>query len=331
MPMPNNEMSIVDELRHYFYNGTMVVQLILANAAVFCVMSLLKLLSWLLQSTATYEFLLNKLMVPAKIGNLLWQPWSVLSYMFLHVGFFHILFNMLMLNLFGNILCDLLGNRRILPLYILGGLAGAASYIVLFQLLPVFQSELDSAYMLGASAAVMAVLGAAATLRPDYTILLMFVGAVKLRWIALFFVLIDLFMIPNSNPGGHIAHLGGILLGFAYIRQLQKGSDWSVGINRWFDRIASFWDRLKLGAARKPRMVYKNEKVNASGYLKSEQTDSRDKATASSTLPRVQRSKDQQERIDRILDKISQSGYDSLSTEEKAFLFYISDDEKDGR
>lgn len=313
-------MPILDELRDYFFNGTMVVRLILVNVGVYCVLSFILLLNFLLQTPDTHEWIVNHLMVPAKLSNLAWQPWSLLTYMFLHGGFFHILFNMLMLNLFGNILCDFLGNRRILPLYFMGGLAGALLYVIMFQTLPVFRAELDNAYMLGASAAVMAIMSAAATLRPDYTVLLVFIGAVKLKWIAIFFVLVDLFMIPNSNPGGRIAHLGGVLLGYFFIKQLQKGNDWSVGINRWLDWGASAFEHLNGSKRKVPLMVHKNEKVvQGGGYIKAHSTTS---------PPRSTRSKDQQEKVDGILDKISQTGYDSLSAEEKAFLFQFSNDDK---
>lgn len=318
--MPNNEISITDELRHYFFNGTMVVRLILVNVAVYCTMSLILLLTFLLQTPDTYEWLLNYLMLPAKLGNFIWQPWSLITYMFLHGGFFHILFNMLMLNFFGNIIGDLLGNRRILPLYLLGGLGGALLYLALYQLLPVFRADIDQTYMLGASAAVMAIMGAAATLRPDYTIFLMFIGAVKLKWVALFFVLIDLFTIPQSNPGGHIAHLGGVLVGYLFIKQLQQGSDWSLSINQWLDNLASVFRQTNSPKRNKPQIVRKNEKViqGNGGFINEPKQN---------ITTRPQRSKAQQEKVDNILDKISQTGYDSLTADEKAFLFNLSNDE----
>ena len=316
--MSYKEMSIADELRHYFYNGTMVVRLILVNVAVFCVLSLLMLLSFLLQSPDTYEWVVNRLMLPAQLSNIIWQPWSFLSYMFLHSGFFHILFNMLMLNFFGNIIGDFLGNRRVLPLYLLGGLGGGLLYITIYQLFPVFQNDIEHTYMLGASASVMAIIGAAATLRPDYSVFLLFLGAVKIKWIALFFVLVDLFAIPQANSGGHIAHLGGILVGYLFIKQLQAGNDWSEKMNHYFDQIASTFKRW--GSPKRPpqpRVVHKSEKVTQGSYAQN---------SPNSLPPRPTRSKDQQEKIDYILDKISQSGYDSLSADEKAYLFKISNE-----
>ncbi|MGZ3874558.1 MAG: rhomboid family intramembrane serine protease, partial [Mucilaginibacter sp.] len=171
---------------------------------------------------------------------------------------------------------------------IMGGLAGAFLFILCYNTVPFLSG--DSAPLVGASAGVMAIIIATATLLPDYTISLIFIGPVKLKWIALFFIVIDFFGIVGPNAGGELAHLGGALMGFVYIRQLQRGNDWIAGITRIF----------------KPKSKLKVVSKNSSGR--------------SSERPR-------QEEIDLILDKISQSGYDSLTRQEKEILFRASNNE----
>jgi hypothetical protein len=225
--------------------------------------------------------------------------------MFTHGEVMHILFNMLVLYWFGKILTEFLGNRKILPLYLLGGISGAILFIASYQLFPIFHAAVPEARAWGASASVMAVMIAAATLVPDYTMFLLLIGPVKIKWIALIAVVLDLISIPSSNAGGHIAHLGGALFGFVFIRQMQKGRDLSSGINWLIDKSANLF---------KPKTPLK-----VSYRTKEKST----KQSAGKTV--VQSSK--QERLDSILDKIAQSGYDSLTKDEKEFLFKVSKEE----
>jgi len=191
---------------------------------------------------------------------------------------------------FGQIFEEYLGNKRTLGLYIMGGLAGAFLFVLSFNTLPLFSHSVAmSGALVGASASVMAIMVATATLLPNYTISLILIGPVKLKWLVLFFIIIDFFGIVGPNAGGEIAHLGGGLIGFIYIKQLQKGHDW-VG---------------NIAAAFKPKSALKVVSTNPS--------------RSSSGTPR-------QEDIDNILDKISRSGYDSLSKQEKEILFRASND-----
>jgi membrane associated rhomboid family serine protease len=249
-----------------------------------------------------YNIVINKLAVPASLGSMITQPWSILTYAFLHEEFLHILFNMLWLYWMGKILAEYLGNKKLLSTYILGGISGALLYILFFNIFPLFSNAVHSSYALGASGSILAITIAVATLLPDYTIFLLFLGPIKMKYIAGFSVLLDLISISGSNAGGHIAHLGGALFGFIYIKQLQKGNDLAKGFNKLTDFISDIFKP-------KPRIkvAYKNP--------------------ATKRNPNSQTDPDQ-ETIDKILDKISRSGYTSLSKEEKEILFKASGNKK---
>jgi membrane associated rhomboid family serine protease len=228
----------------------------------------------------------------ANLHELPYHFWTPITYMFMHAGVLHILFNMLWLYWMGQIFEEYLGNKRTIGLYLMGGLAGALLFLLAYNLLPAFTSvnaALDSA-IVGASASVMAIVVATATLLPNYTISLFLFGPVKLKWLVFVILVIDFLGIVGANAGGEIAHLGGALMGFVYIKQLQKGHDWIGGIAKLFK------PRSKL------KVVSNNMGKNASDY------------------PR-------QEEVDRILDKISQSGYNSLSKQEREILSRASKQE----
>ena len=232
------------------------------------------------------------LRLTAFLPKLAYRFWTPVTYMFMHDGIFHILFNMLWLYWFGQIFEEYLGNKRTVGLYFLGGLAGAVFFIASFNIFPFFthNNAAIGTALVGASASVMAIMVATATLLPDYTISLMFIGPVRLKWLVLFFIVIDFLGIVGPNAGGELAHLGGGLIGFIYIKQLQKGHDWIGGIAGLFKSKSNL------------KVVSKNTSRN------------------SSDLPR-------QEEIDTILDKISRSGYDSLTRQEKEVLFRASNNE----
>jgi len=280
--------SITGDIKYQFRYGNMVVKLIFVNIAVFVVLGFFNLLGFLVQSSSLYEFVLLKLQVPASLHNLLYQPWSVFTYMFMHTQFLHILFNMLWLYWFGEIFVLYLGDSKVLPLYITGGLAGALTYILAYNLLPVFRPAVEVSYMLGASASIYAIVFAAATINPDHELGLMFIGPVKIKYIALVSLLLDIITIPYVNAGGYIAHVGGALSGFLFIKGLRSGFD-----------VTGIFKRK-----RKVKVSYKSNE-----------------AQRSAGMPR---GTGDQEKVDEILDKIARSGYDSLSKDEKDFLFHYS-------
>jgi membrane associated rhomboid family serine protease len=230
------------------------------------------------------DWITIQLSMPASLNALLYKPWTPLTYMFLQREFFHILFNMLWLYWMGRIFEEYLKPRQFTFTYLAGGLTGALLYLLAYNIFPVFNGRVENSMLLGSSASVSAIVIGIATLLPDYSIVLLLFGAVRLKYLALAFILIDFLSIALSNPGGSIAHLGGALLGFVYIKQLQSGNDWS----KLFEK------------KKKLKIVSKQKGV-----------------TSVNNLP-------DQEVIDGILDKISKSGYESLSKKEKEQLFNAS-------
>ena len=283
--------SIWGDIKYQFRYGNMVVKLIFVNVAVFIFFGLLNLIGFIAQSNVAYDFLRGHLELWASLHMLIRQPWTVFSYMFMHDGILHILFNMLWLYWFGEIFVLYLGDKKVLPLYIIGGLGGALVYLLSYNLLPVFKPMVEYSTLVGASASILAIVFAAATINPDHEISLILIGPVKIKYIALFSLLLDVINIPFGNAGGYLAHVGGALTGYLYIKGLQGGFDPAGSIVNFFKRKP----KVKVG--------YKN---------------SDGKVAAPS------RSKGEQEKVDEILDKIARSGYDSLSKEERDFLFNYS-------
>lgn len=294
-----NSSSLFGDMQYRFRYGNMVVKLIFVNIAVFLLVGMVQLAGFLFQSGTAYEWLLKNLEAPASLTQLVVQPWSLLTYMFLHKGIFHLLFNMLWLYWFGEIFVLYLGEKKVLPLYIIGGLSGAVLYILAFNLLPVFRPMLPVSYMLGASASIFAVVFAAATLHPDHELRLLFFGDVKIKYIAWVSLLLGVISIPSGNPGGNIAHVGGALSGFLFVKGLRSGWDMSAPFIR-FQQF--FTDVFK----RKSKMKVTHHATNMRSQTRSK------------------RGENEQEKVDEILDKIARSGYDSLTKEEKDFLFHYS-------
>ena len=293
----NNQ--VFAELRKKLATGPVLIQFIVVNAVVFFTLKLVRLVYFLMNmGDDAFRTMVNFLAVPADVLTLLISPWTLLTYMFLHLSFMHILFNMLILYFAGRIFTEYLGDKKFISTYIVGGVSGAILYIIAFNAFPVFESVVPDAIALGTSASVLAILVAAATYVPNYTVHLILIGAVRLKYIAIFLVLLDIINIESDNPGGHIAHLGGAIYGYIFVSSLKKGNN----IARWFDKIINFFvnlfkPRSKLKVAYKKRTS--DEEYNEMKIKK-------------------------QQKMDDILDKISRSGYESLTREEKEFLFKIS-------
>lgn len=267
-----------------------LIKIILINVIVFVSMSILEVFITLSGFGELFNLFLNKLMLPASLKVFIFQPWSLLTYFFLHMNFMHILWNMLFLYWFGKIIHENIGNNAVISLYIIGGIIGGLSYMALFNIIPYYDNRVSESLMLGASAGVFSVVVGSATLLPNYTFYLLFLGPVRIKYIALFYVLLSFFDVTGSNAGGEIAHLGGALMGYLYIRQLQNG----VNMGK------SIIDILNIFNKNKKEVISKEEKTNE---IKKDIS---------------------QDEIDKILDKISDSGYKSLSNNEKEKLFNAS-------
>ncbi|GAB4048407.1 rhomboid family intramembrane serine protease [Spirosoma litoris] len=289
-------------------NNTLV-QLILINTVVFLVLLLTKVGLTLGEKDYVYDFIRSQLMLPGTITAFAHKPWTLVTYFFTHDEIFHILYNMLFLYWFGRLIDEYLGNRRLIGLYIMGGLAGGLLYLAMYNLVPYFQHYAEGARMLGASAAAFSVAVGAATLLPNYTFHLLFFGPVRIKYIVFFFIVLSVAQSAGANAGGNLAHLGGALMGFFYVKLLQNGTD----LGRPIYWIADGWSNLL-----KPKPAVKVS------YRQRSNASTQANAYASSAGTSSPISTPDQDEVDMILDKISRSGYESLTREEKQKLFRAS-------
>jgi len=307
-------MDVILEIKKHYKNGGIIFRLIFINVAVFILINLIALIFFLFSIGNTEKFtFIDWLAVPADMHLLLFRPWTLITYMFLHQDFLHILFNMLWLFWFGRIFLEYLDPKKLLSVYLLGGISGAALYIASYNLFPVFEPMIAGSIALGASASVYAIVVGISAFAPDYSIGLLFLGRVKLKYIAIFVVVLDLLSIPKGNAGGHIAHLGGALFGVLFAIRLKKGNDITKGFSSLLDSFQSMFKSS-------PKM-----KVTSNKYAKTQKptSDSQSKKTQSDKEYNKKKAINQAE-IDRILDKISKNGYESLTKEEKDTLFDMS-------
>ena len=314
--------SIWDDVKREFSYGNMVTRIIIINIIIFVVVNLTDLFLYIGNGgkpSPFYDTFLHFFCMSSDWKFLLTHPWGIFTSMFLHEGFWHILWNMLFMYWFGRIVSDFIGNQRILPIYLLGGIAGGIMYFATANLLP--YGEMGGRFALGASGAVMAIVVAAGAIAPDYIMRLLFIGDVKLKYIVAVLVFLDLILIPKGgNTGGHFAHLGGAAFGWFFVFQLRNGNDWSAPVNNVLDTISNFFRSLFSGnRGSRPKVVYRNPNRTATrSRSRSSRQDNRGEAASDSN------NKAYQERLDAILDKIKKSGYESLSKEEKEFLFNAS-------
>jgi len=305
-------MDILNEIKKQFKSGNIIMQLIIVNVAVFVLINIIALVFFLFNIGNAESFvLINWLAVPASLKSLLYRPWTIFTYMFLHQGFMHILFNMLWLFWFGKIFLEFIDKKKLLSVYLLGGISGALLYILAYNTFPAFKPWLASSYALGASASVYAIVVAISTYSPNYSINLLFIGRVQIKYIAIFVIIIDVLSISQGNAGGHIAHLGGALFGYLFAIQLKKNKDISLGFTNFIDDLASKFTS-------KPKMRVKSNK------FKKKRAGFDVKEKAESDIDYNKRKATEQEIIDAILDKISKSGYNSLTKKEKETLFKAS-------
>lgn len=293
--------SIFEEIKQFFIRGSVLSRLIGINVAIFVLINLLRVLFFLWNAGGLSEAMTHWLGISSNIHVILHRPWTLFTYMFLHIEFFHILFNMIVLYVGGRLFSDFIGQDRLTATYLLGGLAGAVFYIAAFNIFPVFQDVVAFAVAIGASASVLAIFIAIAVYMPNYQLPLLLLGRIRLKYIAIFFVVLDVISIDKGNPGGHLAHLGGALWGFIYASMLKSGKDPALVIGFYLSKFGRLFQK-------KPR-------------LRVEYTSKRPVTDDEYNRDRA----DHQKRIDKILDKISKSGYDSLTKEEKEILFRSGD------
>jgi membrane associated rhomboid family serine protease len=299
---------IREEIEKIFKEGDPLNKLIAVNLFVFVFILILQILSTFTQ-TAIADTILPYFTLPSSLGRLILKPWTLFTYMFVHEGFMHILFNLLYLYFAGQLFQLYLGRDKLWSTFILGGFAGGLLYIISYNIFPFFEEAIAVATNRGASAGVMAILIAAAVMAPNYPVRLFFVLNIKLWQVALILVLVDLAYMPMENPGGHIAHIGGALYGYVMARQWRdKHLYLGEFLDRWMEAIS---DAIQPKA--KMKVAYKRS------------NSSRSSSSFSNEKSGKSRSTHDQDKLNAILDKISKGGYESLNKEEKDFLFRMSD------
>ncbi|EJX09202.1 transmembrane rhomboid family protein [gut metagenome] len=297
---------IIADLKETFKRGNIYIQLIYINVAVFMA-GMLTQIGLQLFNVRTAPFS-NWFALPASFTDFLCQPWSILTYMFIHAGVFHILFNMLWLYWFGSLFLYFFSAKHLRGLYVLGGICGGLLYMVAYNVFPFFSNQIADSILVGASASVLAIVAATAYREPNYPVQLFFFGSLRLKYLALTVIGMDVLSITSINAGGHIAHLGGALAGLWFASSLSKGTDLTTWINKALDGCMSLLQREK--RTRKPKMKIHYGHQSTSKRAQDYDYNARKKA--------------QLEEVDRILEKLKKSGYDSLTSEEKKSLFDAS-------
>lgn len=288
-------MNIIDELKDSFRQGSILTKFIYLNIGVFVAVKIVQIFLYLFNTPDNTMNFLRWLAVSADLSEVIRKPWTVITYMFLHENFIHILFNLLWFYWFGKIFLEYFEQKKLAGVYILGGLAGAVLYILSFNIFPVFESIMHNSLALGASASVMAIVIAVSFYVPDHTVHMMFFGQIKIKYLAIAVFLLTSIFDFSTNTGGKIAHIGGAFLGYLFTYQYRNGKDITRGVNRFTDAVVSY-----LKPRKKMKVTYKRPKTDMEFNRE-----------------RVEKQKE----IDGILDKISKGGYESLTKKEKEILF----------
>lgn len=285
-----------------FASATMLMKIVVINIAVFLVLNIISIVM-IFAGEESGRFIVEQwVAMPGNFGRLARHAWTPLSYMFSQIEPLHLIFNMLWLYWFGIVFQLLSTPKRMIGLYLLGGLGGAALYLLAVNTIPYFAGH--GGLLIGSSASVIAIVTATAIMAPDYRMNLLFLGAVSLKWIAIVTIGIDLLSVTGSNAGGHIAHLGGAAVGAIFALGLKHGHDITAPLNSLIDVIVNLFRR---------RPKVRPARFRASGAPSAPRPKAPSAASAA----------DQAE-LDNILDKIKKSGYSSLTADERARLFDVS-------
>jgi membrane associated rhomboid family serine protease len=280
-------MNFITNIQTRFKQANIVEKLITINLGIFLLVFILNTLGFLFKANNSF---VNWVILPATFEGFITKPWTIITYGFVHVDFLHILMNLISLYFVGNLFIQYFTPKQFISFYVLGTLFGGIVFMLSYNFFPAFADDVTNSVLLGASAGVSAIFVGIATHIPNYQFKIPLIGFVKLWYFAAFWIALDIIQIPAGNAGGHLAHIGGAIFGFLYVNQASttKTTIW--------DKISSFF-----ASKRKPlKTVYKSKKTNT-------------KKQANTTY--------KQQKINVILDKISKSGYDTLSKEEKDFLF----------
>lgn len=289
-------MGIWDDIKSTFRKGSSLIKLIYINIGVFLIITITGIIGFLVVNPEISGDAIRILSVPSSVNGLLSKPWTLITYMFTHKEILHIAVNLLWLYWFGTIFLEYLDQKKLVAVYILGGLSGALMYVLSYNIFPAFSAVVEESIpLLGASASVMAVVVSIAVYVPDYTVSLFLFGRVKIKYIALIIFILTSILDFSVNSGGKLAHIGGALFGYLYTLSYRNGRD----LGRWLSRLI---DYLATIFKPKTKLKVKYKKVPDDYEYN-------------------RKKKETQDRINKILEKISKGGYDSLTREEKDILF----------
>lgn len=291
-----NRLKTADIVSKYIY----------ANVAVYIFLVLIGAFSMLMNAPGVADDVRRCFELPASPVRLLLQPWTLFTYMFMHGGVMHILWNMFALYAFGRIFLNFFSVRHFVGTYILGGLFGALFFVLAYNIFPYFNGVVDASYLVGASASVLAIVTAVAVRCPEYRIQLLFFGSVKLSTFALVTVLISVLMLSGNNAGGNFAHLGGAFAGLLVAVLLSRGTDITELVNRPIDWFRNAFKGNPFKRNKKAKFTYTAGGKRAGDYEYNA------------------KKKSDEAEIDKILEKIKKGGYASLTDAEKRRLFDAS-------
>jgi membrane associated rhomboid family serine protease len=289
-------------------DGNALVELVVINAVVFAILKFIYVIYQLnSQNPSTFQTVISWIYLPANADKLSGRPWTVLTYMFADQHVFRFIGNMFWLWAFGYILQDLTGNRKLVPIYLYGGIAGAVFYVLSYAVFPGLHVQASFAELGGANAAVIAVAIAVTTVAPDYRIFPMINGGIPLWILTVLYLIVNFSTLSTGDPGHYVADLAGAAAGFFFIFRMRRGHDGSIWINQFFDWVNDLFNPDRKRRARSPKDEFYYKVSGTQPYKK---------------IPNVT-----QQRIDEILDKINQQGYRFLTDEEKEILKRAADEE----
>ncbi len=289
--------TFINSIENFFRQKSILSNLIAANIIVFLILKLIGVFCTLFNSTPEYFYGLVEL--PSDLERLSFRIWTLVTYMFVHLDFLHIFFNLLCLYWFGKIFLLFFYPKQMGGIYLLGGLFGGILFVLSYNYFPFFVQNSSQGVLIGASASVMAISFASAFYRKNFEIRLLFLGNIKIIYIALIYLLMDLLSLTSMNAGGHIAHIGGAAFGILFALGMKRGTDITAWINKIIDLFVNLFRK-------KPAQMHVKYKRFESDYDYNKQKNASN------------------EEVDHILDKIKKSGYGSLSAEEKKKLFDAS-------
>lgn len=298
---------IIKNLWDRFCKESIVGKYIYANVAVYVTVALVGVFATLMNAVLPIAEFMRWFELPASVVHLLYQPWSLVTYMFIHNGFMHIAWNMFALYGFGRIFLNFYSTKHFIGVYFFGGIVGGLFFVFAYNLFPYFEPVVEESYLVGASAAVMAIVVASAVRTPNTVVNLFFFGAVRLATLAAITVFISMLLLSSENAGGNFAHIGGAVAGAIFAISLNKGHDVTKLINWAYDLSVLFATKVKQLFTRRPKMEFKRTSNSSTKH--------------SADYDYNARRREKENTMNEILDKVKRSGYSSLTDEEKKRLF----------